>query len=472
MADMFYAKGPGNNGYIKNLEVLDFNNLDGNCGMFQMQLYKTEEGKYYLYGSCFGGTQQGVMISEITDPEHTRFVKHFQLVDPVEYPTTTTPKIQVADDLLICAMSAGSGPGALVEQSELQNMKCEVGIRIYSLKEDPENPKFLGYWDCGVPHSMGVHRFMYNGGPYVYLSCEHMRMEGLIVRVVDISDPTNPKEVGNWWSPEQFVDGCPGRTVDHHAAHVPSFMDKGWMHGPPFRRDDGIMFCGYCGDGLYVLDATDVTRITCLGNLPLQPTFSSRLAGARTHSALPLPGRDLCVVTNEGERFQFFPPGSIQDAQAMNNIHMVDVRDPSNPVLIAEFPYPEVPEDFPYPNFNVMNLGCQGPFGPHNVHEPMSNKPWLEQSNALVYNCYFAAGLRIYDVRDPYYIKEVAYFIPPNPNKTPEESYFKGFPGPRNATTEDCCVDDRGYIYVTCLDDGFYVLKRTGKAAEIPAVME
>ena len=45
MADKFYAKGEGNNGYIKNLEVLDFNAMDGNCGMFQMQLYKTTEGK-------------------------------------------------------------------------------------------------------------------------------------------------------------------------------------------------------------------------------------------------------------------------------------------------------------------------------------------------------------------------------------------------------------------------------------------
>ena len=143
---------------------------------------------------------------------------------------------------------------------------------------------------------------------------------------------------------------------------------------------------------------------------------------------------------------------------------MVDVSDPTHPTLIAEFPYPEVPEDFPYPNFNVMNLGCQGPFGPHNLHEPMSNKPWLEQRGDRVYCCYFAAGLRIYDVSDQYYIKEIAYFIPPNPNKTPEESFFKGFPGPRNAVTEDCCVDDRGYIYVTCLDDGFYVLKRTGAA--------
>ena len=142
MADKFYAKGPGNNGYIKNLEVLDFNPWNGKSGVFQMQVYKTAEGKYYLYGSCFGGSQNGVLIADITDPEHTRFVKHLQLLDPEEYPTTSTPKIQVADDLLICAMTAGSGPGALVEQSELMNMKCQAGIQIWSLKEDPENPNF------------------------------------------------------------------------------------------------------------------------------------------------------------------------------------------------------------------------------------------------------------------------------------------------------------------------------------------
>ena len=62
MADKFYAKGPGNNGYIKNLEVLDFNPWNGKSGVFQMQVYKTAEGKYYLYGSCFGGSQNGVLI--------------------------------------------------------------------------------------------------------------------------------------------------------------------------------------------------------------------------------------------------------------------------------------------------------------------------------------------------------------------------------------------------------------------------
>ena len=207
-----------------------------------MQLYKTSEGKYYLYGACFGGTQFGVMISEVTDPYHPRFVKHFQLVDPEEYPTTTTPKLQIADDLMICAMSAGSGPGALVEQSELQNMKCEVGIRIYSLKEDPENPRFLGYWDCGVPHSIGVHRFMYNGGRYVHLSCECRGFEGMIYRIVDIADPTHPVEVGKWWSPEQYVDGYPGRTYDPHAAHVPASVS--YTHLDVYKRQAKIQSAG------------------------------------------------------------------------------------------------------------------------------------------------------------------------------------------------------------------------------------
>ena len=462
MTEKFYAKGKGNEGYIKNLEVLSFCNLNGKCGMFQMALYKTDEAKYYLYGACFGGGQVGIMISDVTDPIKPEFIKHFEVIDKKEYPTTTTPKIQIADGLMIVAMSAGSGPGALVEQSELQHMKCEVGVRIYDIKTDPTNPKYLGYWDCGVPHSIGVHRFMYNGGRYVHVSAECKGFEGMIYRIIDIDDPTKPVEIGRWWSPEQYADGYPGRTFDPHAAHTPEFMDKPWMHGPPFVVGDKA-YLGYCGDGLVVLDVADFTRPKALGQLKFMPTFSSRLAGARTHTALPLPGRDLVVVTNEGERFQFFPPEKLKQenrAHAMNNIHMVDVRDPYNPTLIAQFPYPEVPRNFPYRNFNEMQLdGATGPFGPHNLHEPMSGKPWLEQRGDRVYCCYFHAGLRVYDVSDPYYIKEIAYFIPPNPNKTSEESYFPGFPGLRNATTEDCIVDDRGNIIIDALDDGFYILK-------------
>ena len=57
MADKFYAKGPGNNGYIKNLEVLDFNPWNGKSGVFQMQVYKTAVG-WKTVGCFYLGGQE------------------------------------------------------------------------------------------------------------------------------------------------------------------------------------------------------------------------------------------------------------------------------------------------------------------------------------------------------------------------------------------------------------------------------
>ena len=454
----FYSKGEGNDGYIKNLEVLGYCDLDGKAGMFQMALYRTAEGRYLLYGAAFAAGPEGVgiMISDVTDPKDPVFIKKWRPFDIEEYPTTSIPKVQIAEDKLVFALTSGSGPGVLV--GDRAKMKSLQGIMVYDLKKDPENPEFLGYWDCGVPYSMGVHRFMYNGGNYVHLSAEADEHEGMIYRIVDISDPKNITEVGRWWAPHQYIYGVPGREVDHSAPHNPDFMDKGWMHGPPFVLGDKA-YLGYGGDGLYILDVSDFTRPKALGQLRFMPAFSSRLAGARTHTALPLKGRDLCVVMNEGERFGFIKDGMVKEAQAVNQIIMVDVSDPTHPVMIATFPYPEVPEDFPAPNFNTYMLaeGSKGgPFGPHNLHEPMDNKPWLEQRTDVVYDCYFAAGLRVYDVSDPYYIKEKAYFIPPNPEKK-----FFPFPGPMMAMTEDVVVDDRGYIIVDANSDGLYILRKT-----------
>ena len=453
MTTKFYAKGPGNEGYIKNLEVVAFDDLDGGS-FFQMALHKTEEGKYYMYGTM----DDSVGIVDVTEAEHPRFVKRFRMFDRAVYPTSRTIKMQVADSLMIVAMSSGGGPAALKRETvDKSKVKSLNGVSIYRIKNDPENPEFLSYWDNGVPHAFGVHRFMYDGGRYVHLSSDAVGFEGMIYRILDIVDPRSPKEIGRWWMPDQYADGYPGRTFDPSAPHNPTFMDKNHLHGPPFVIGDRA-YLGYSGAGLVILDVSDVTRPRCLGQLPFMPPFSSQLAGSRTHTALPLPGRNYCVVTNEGERYTWFSPERIKQnnrAQALNNLHMIDVRDPAYPTLIAEFPYPEVPPAFPYKNFNEAWLGLQGPFGPHNVHEPMPGKPWLESRNDRVYCCYFAAGLRVYDASDPYYIKEIAYFIPPNPL---EYMHFKG-PGPLMAITEDVVVDERGFIYIDCSNDGMYILK-------------
>ena len=46
----FYAKSPGNEGYIKNMEVLSHHDCDDHY-LFQSQLYKTKDGKYWFFGT-------------------------------------------------------------------------------------------------------------------------------------------------------------------------------------------------------------------------------------------------------------------------------------------------------------------------------------------------------------------------------------------------------------------------------------
>ena len=308
MAEKFYAKGPGNEGYIKNLEVVAFDNLDDDS-FFQMALYKTENSEYYMYGTM--GSAIGIV--KVTDPEHPRFVKRFQAVDRLIYPTSICIKVQIADGIMIVAHLSGGGP-AVMKRDPIDKTKVKSlnGVSIYSIKNDPENPEFLSYWDNGVPHAIGVHRFMYDGGRYVHLSSDAVGFEGMIYRILDIVDPRNPVEIGRWWMPNQYADGYPGRTFDPSEPHNPTFMDKVHLHGPPFVVGDKA-YLGYSGAGLVILDVSDLTRPKCLGQLKFMPAFSSQLAGSRTHTALPLPGRDYVVVTNEGERYTWFSPETIRE---------------------------------------------------------------------------------------------------------------------------------------------------------------
>ena len=220
---------------------------------------------------------------------------------------------------------------------------------------------------------------------------------------------------------------------------------------------------------MVILDISNIKLPKLVGQLKTYPLLGGKFSGARCHTVLPLSQKPFAIFTNEGERFPCLSKEVIKNqAQPINIIGMVDCSDLTDPTLVAIFPYPEVPENFPYKNFNDCGLGCQGPFGPHNIHEPHDH-PALEDRNDRLYCCYFHAGLRIYDIDDPYVPKEIAYFIPPNPTKwlygepmeqnDPHFSLFARPRGPMIATTEDVIVDNRGNIFMDAFHDGLYVLR-------------
>lgn len=327
---------------------------------------------------------------------------------------------------------------------------------IWDVKTDPANPQLLSTWLTGSEGGGDVHRFFYNGGRYVHLSATCPGFRQRIYRILDIEDPTDPKEVGRWWEPGQYLagvtkekDGLMGTSV---MQNLPA------LHAVTDVRNDRA-YLAYGGGGLVILDISDVTLPKLVSKLALFPVFGGKKAGNRCHTALPLTGRPYVVVTNEGERFACYDQKIMMEsgAQPMNNLHMIDIRNEKDPVLIAEFPYPEVPEQFPYRDFNDCGIGAQGPFGPHNLHEP-HGQSWYEDNPNRIYCCYFHAGMRVYDVSNPYRPTELAYFIPPKPQR---QCFDCHYPGPLLGTSEDCVVDDRGYIYMDTFHDGLYSLKCT-----------
>jgi hypothetical protein len=84
----------------------------------------------------------------------------------------------------------------------------------------------------------------------------------------------------------------------------------------------------------------------------------------------------------------------------------------------------------------------------------------------LLFIANFDAGLRVWDVRDPYHPQEVAHFVPPlNPNV--QATTFNGQTF-YDISTDNAEVDDNGLIYIVDrLGGGADILQLTGCAGQI-----
>lgn len=351
----------------------------------------------FAYVGHMGGDRVGTSIVDVRDPSSPEVVA--QILTP---PGTHSHKVQVVGDALL--VNHEKNP------AEPDAESWSAGVAVYDISE-PADPRQIGFL---TTPGKGVHRMTYMEPPYAWIAGSDEGYVDQFLIVADLTDPAHPVEVGRWWLPGMRTG----------AGENPTWpADRRYAHHHALVRGDRAYATWWDG-GLTILDVADPSAPTLVGRLEFDPAESGE-----THTALPLPGRDLLVVTDE----------EVDDSGAgdQRHVRMVDISDERNPRVVAKFPVPD-----------ERHRALGGRFGPHNVHEM---RPGSYQSPDRVHLTYFNAGLRILDVSDAAAPREVGHFVPgPAPDG-------------RAVSFNDLTVTPDGLIYVTDrVSQGLFILQDEG----------
>ena len=337
----------------------------------------------YAFIGHMGVNEVGTSIVDISDPTDPKLVAQIQ-----RPPHTMTHKTQVLGDLLLVNHQRSRfdlGPDG----------SWSAGMAIYDISER-DNPRQIGFFQ--VP-GLGIHRMAVAGEPYAYASRTDDGINNRFLSIIDLTDPTEPEEVGRWWLPGQ------NRVAGEQPSWDPSERSVKLHHGLPAGDR---LYCGWGDAGFVSVDISDKTSPRFVSHVDFGSDSSD------THTALKLPGRDIVLVVDE-------QLGSTIGQR--RDVWIIDVSDEKNPQVISVFPPPPGLDSHP---------GIR--FGPHNLHEMRAGT--LIDPN-VVYLTYFAGGLRVYDVSDAYDPREIAWLVPEAP------------PGRDAVQINDVVVSEDRIVYAT-----------------------
>jgi hypothetical protein len=409
--------------FSRNIRLIGHSDIGGRSDGVQLMLNKG----HIITGHMFS---KGFSVVDVRDPRDPKSVAYIPAPE-----NTWNIHLQTYEDLLLVINAKdmfaaeefkdehayyGGSLGETVGTAKGRKRDWTAGMAVYDIK-DVANPQQIGFMPI---KGGGVHRIWYTGGRWAYASALIEGFTDYIFITIDMSDPTHPTEAGRWW--------IPGMNVA--AGEVPD-----WGAGKRYGLHHAIIhgdtaYCAWRDACMVILDIADRSAPKLLNHLSWSPPF-----GGGTHNCLPLPERELLCVVDE----------AVLDHQedGVKHIWMFDNRVRGHPVSISTFPQP--------PRSEADYVAKGGHFGPHNIYE---NRPDGLVSENLIFATYQNAGLRIFDISDPYRPEEAGVFVPPEPARLMDHRPNRK----KVVQTCDVSVDRNGLIFANDYNGGLYVLEFRG----------
>ncbi len=207
--------------FARNLRLIGYSDQGGRMDGVQIMVV---DGFAYV-GHQFS---DGFSVIDVRDPRHPKTVNY--IPSP---PNTWSIHLQAADDLLLVinclnfyreehlTNEAIYYSGSMAEKTQ-QSRGYSAGIRVYDIK-DRANPREIGFMPID---GVGVHRIWYTGGRWAYASALLDGFIDAVMITVDMADPTHPKMVGKSWIPG----------MNKAAGEVPGLGSETALFVPPSDR--------------------------------------------------------------------------------------------------------------------------------------------------------------------------------------------------------------------------------------------
>jgi hypothetical protein len=422
--------------YFNNMELVGHVPGPGRGG--GMQMMSAPGGQRLIF--------QGADVIDVTDPRNPKVINKGAAAGGQLAYNAQLRKWILIQSSAVPYFSIPSMPGGRFTDprvnAEYKDWKGLRGIRMWDAS-DPGKLVKISEFSTGQTGS-GSHgdSAFYDGGKYAYIDCApddtytgilaNLTPYSNCLMIVDVSDPSNVKEVSRWWVPGQragvagevqhlkkwkLLEGrgaekIPDRplSIDDATAvfqqlkfpaldRMPYTMSHLPLYVPRRIEDGGTLGFGtWSAFGFMTHDLSDIRNPRMIGRFDPTPKYG--MDGIPFHSMyLGMLSRGIIVTNSESLN------PDCNESWLPNWV--LDVRDPRNPVPIAQLPRPKPPAEAPYNDFCF----ARARFSAHIT--PALNAPG-RMSPTFMALSFFNAGIRCYDLSDPRAPKEVAYFVAPH----------------------------------------------------------